>query len=276
MLLTEDSEDGLSCISNESRKHASTFLSPVNQKNSSVTTVSSCYEVTWHLSTAPDWCCNIWHTQYLSLSTSSSPCLFTKSCLIIGMFVPFLLSELLFSLPAIWFLSSTVSLIIQLSFSFHLCFSFIISLHFSTPPVFWSHIIHASIQRWSLFCFPFYLLSSHLPGRKPMPSSDASPLFLSSTILFLNFLSYIYLWSLSSSPLCTSDPSFPNFAVLWSLHSPELCGMSLCVSCLCRSLHVWWPWGRDDTALLEWKGTESGRSSTNALLNPLQYTMSSS
>lgn len=109
---------------------------------------------------------------------------------------------------------------------------------------------------------------------------------LSSTLLILNFLSSIYLLSSSSSPPSTSDPFlpllFPPLIPLFHTSprcdpcSPELWGMSLCVSCLRRSLHVWWPRGRDDTAPLEWEGTESGRSSTNALLNPLQYTMSSS
>lgn len=178
--------------------------------------------------------------------------------------------------PATWFLSS-VSLISHSAF--HLPFSFRISIHFPTPTLFWCHVLHASI---------FSSNSVHTIQQNPcphhlMPLFTLSPLPPGSVISSppsippnTFFRSSIHLWSHSSPTLSTSDPSFPHFPTLWSLCSPELWGTSLCVSCLCRSLHVWWPQGRDDTDPLEWEGTESGRSSKNALLNPVQYTMSSS
>lgn len=275
MLLTEDSEDELSCES--SNEKACKYI-PITRESEKLTftTMSSCYEVTWHLSTAPDVATfgthSTFHFQLYPLPGYLLKVVWLLACLSLSPFANFSSHFLPSDFLLVFYCKSHC-----LALSFHLCFSFIISLHFphlhSSDPILY---MHTSKHDLSLaFLFIFYPMSHH-PGRKPMPSSNASSLFLSSTILILNFLSYIYLWSLSSSSLSTSDPSFPNFVVLWSLRSPELWGMSLCVSCLCRSLHVWWPWGRDDTALLEWKGTESGRSSTNALLNPLQYTMSSS
>lgn len=179
------------------------------------------------------------------------------------------------------------------SYSFPSLLSFHnLSTFLPTPSFFWSHLVRTSIQTWSIFSSPcadmsFILSSTQLATileENPCPHiwclSLLHPPDPSFPLLHLPpiplFLSSIHLWSLSSSPLSTSDPPFPHFPALWSQSSPELWGMSLCVSCLCRSLHVWWPRGRDDTAPLEWEGTESGRSSTNALLNPLQYTMSSS
>lgn len=155
-------------------------------------------------------------------------------------------------------------------------------------PYFHLNMIYPFLSLCRHVFYPPLHPTSHQSGRKLICSHRMPPPFHSLLyppdpsfpLLHLPpiplFLSSNHLWSLSSSPLSTSDPPFPHFPALWSLHSPELWGMSLCVSCLCRSLHVWWPRGRDDTAPLEWEGTDSGRFSTNALLNPLQYTMSSS
>lgn len=285
MLLAEERKDGLAFILNESMSVHSDrrWIGKTLQQ----TNVSSCYKLPHDLSAAPDWCCNIWHKQSLSLSVILHLSLVssTKTWLFISMFIPSLRSQLMF-------LSSCH--LIPVYYRSHLSFSFSSSLCCQNLSTFSHTLVLLMPCSACFYCFLSFcrhmLSSTHLATIQqnacplhPMPLFILSPappwsVISSPPSITPNtfFLSSIHLWSHSSSALSTSDPSFPHFPTLWSLCSPELWGTSLCVSCLCRSLHVWWPQGRDDTDPLEWEGTESGRSSTNALLNPLQYTMSSS
>lgn len=187
----------MSLIFSVSRKHVSAFLTRVKQKNSCHNCVIL---LRGNLASAPDWCCNIWHTQPLSLSMIlySSPSLCTKSWLIICMFspsphsIPFSSSFL----PSDFCLPLSVS---SLSFSF----SFPSLLSFHNPTAFF-HIfilqipyctcLHPNMISLLLsLCRHVFLVfysTSHNPGIIWCLSSPPS-------------------WSLSSSPPSTFDPFLP-------------------------------------------------------------------